>query len=168
MIMYVAGDRVLYGSHGVCRVTALEQRKVDRKLLTYLALEPEGQQGASYLVPTHNEVAMGKLCPILTREELEALLASENVRSGQWVEDGNQRKLLYRELISSGDREKLLQMICALYRHKEARLAEGKKFHQTDDNFLRDAEKLICSEICYVMGLEAPQAREYLREKLGA
>lgn len=166
--MYVAGDRVLYGSHGVCRVTALEQRRIDKKLLTYLALEPEGQQGASYLVPTHNEAAMGKLSPVLSREELENLLASENIRSGQWVEDGNLRKTLYRELISSGDRERLLQMICALYRHKESRIAEGKKFHQTDDNFLRDAEKLICSEICFVLDLDVQQAREYLRSKLGA
>lgn len=166
--MYVAGDRVLYGSHGVCRVTALEQRKVDRKILTYLALEPEGQQGASYLVPTHNEVAMAKLCPLLSCDALETLLASDIIREGEWVEDGNQRKLIYRELISGGNREKLLQMLFALYRHKEARLAEGKKFHQTDDNFLRDAEKLICGEICFVLGMEFTQAREYLREKLQA
>ena len=164
--MFVAGDRVLYGSHGVCRVMALEERKIDRKLVTYLALEPEGQAGSSYLVPTHNAAAMAKLSPILSREELESLLTSDVIRGGDWVEDGNQRKLLYRELISSGDRVKLLQMICALYRHKEARLAEGKKFHQSDDGFLRDAERLIASEIACVMELDPQQAKAYLKEKL--
>lgn len=164
--MYVAGDRVLYGSHGVCRVTAMEERKIDRKVVTYLALEPEGQPGASYLVPTHNAAAMAKLCPILSREQMEALLSSEDIRQGEWVEDGNQRKLLYRELLSSGDRVRLLQMICALYRHRDARLAEGKKFHQSDDGFLRDAERLVCSEISCVMELDMQQAKAYLKEKL--
>lgn len=164
--MFEAGDRVLYGSHGVCCVTALEERRIDRKLVTYLVLEPEGQAGSSYLVPTHNAVAMAKLCPILSRGELETLLTSGEIRSGGWTEDGNQRKLLYRELLSSGDRVRLLQMICALYRHKEARLAEGKKFHQSDDGFLRDAEKLVCSEISFVLGMDAQQARAYLKEKL--
>lgn len=164
--MFVAGDRVIYGSHGVCRVTKLEDRKIDRKYVTYLVLEPEGQPGASYLVPTHNAAAMAKLCPILCRDALEALLASEEIRLGEWTEDGNQRKLLYRELLNGGDRVRLLQMICALYRHKEARLAEGKKFHQSDDGFLRDAEKLICSEISCVLGLDSQQAKLYLHEKL--
>lgn len=164
--MYSAGDRVLYGSHGVCKVTAQEQRRIDRKLMTYLALEPEGQPGASYLVPTHNAAAMAKVCPVLTRQELDDLLDSGEIRQGEWVEDGNQRKLLYRELISSCDRVRLLQTIRSLYRHRDSRMAEGKKFHQSDEGFLRDAEKLICSEISYVMALDFPQAKAYLKEKL--
>ena len=164
--MYVAGDRVLYGSHGVCRVTALEQRKIDRKMVTYLALSPEGQPGASYLVPTHNPAAMAKLSPILSREAMDALLASGEIRHSDWIEDSNQRKAVYRETLCCGDRVRLLQMICALYRHTAARLAEGKKFHQSDDGFLRDAEKLICSEISCVMELDMHQARAYLKEAL--
>lgn len=164
--MFVAGDRVLYGSHGVCRVSALEERKIDRKLVTYLVLEPEGQSGTSYLVPTHNAAAMAKLCPILSPDAMDELLSSNEIRHGDWIDDSNRRKQIYRELLSSGDRIKLLQMICGLYRHKEARLAEGKKFHQSDDGFLRDAEKLICSEISCVMGFDLPQAKAYLKEKL--
>lgn len=164
--MYAAGDHVLYGSHGVCRITALEDRKIDRKMVAYLVLEPLGQPGASYLVPTHNAVAMGKLSSVLSPEAMEALLSSEEIRAGEWIADGNQRKLIYRELLSGGDRVKLLQMICALYRHRETRLSEGKKFHQSDDNFLRDAEKLVCSEIGFVFGLDLSQSRTYLKEKL--
>ena len=164
--MYVAGERVLYGSHGVCRVTALEERRIDRKNVIYLVLEPLGQSGASYLVPTHNAAAMAKLCPVLPREELVALLESEHIRQWELVEDGNQRKAQYRELLGSCDRVRLLQMISALYRHRESRYAEGKKFHQIDEGFLRDAEKIICSEIGCVLELDPQQARAYLREKL--
>ena len=44
--MYQTGDRVVYGSHGVCCVASLEERVIDRKIVQYLALEPVGQEGA--------------------------------------------------------------------------------------------------------------------------
>ena len=56
--MYQTGDRVVYGSHGVCCVASLGERIIDRKIVQYLALEPVGQEGARYLVPTHNPAAM--------------------------------------------------------------------------------------------------------------
>ena len=164
--MYVAGDRVLYGSHGVCRVAALDTRRVDRKTVTYLVLEPLGQNGSSFLVPSENAAALAKLKPILSREELESLLSSDAVQAADWAEDGSRRKLQFREIMSSGDRLRILQMIFWLHKHKQARIAEGKKFHQTDDGFLRDAEKLVCSEICCVFGMDPQQGRAYLREKL--
>lgn len=111
--MYQIGQLLVYGVHGVCRILEEEQRTVDRKKVTYLVLEPAGQEGAKYLVPTHNAAAMAKLRPVLKREALEALLESPGIRGEVWVQDENRRKQLYRELIGSGDRERLLAMISA-------------------------------------------------------
>lgn len=164
--MYQVGDKVVYGVHGVCIVAALEECLIDRKRLTYLALEPVGQDGSRYLVPTHNAAAMGKLRSMLNKEELKDMLMSPSVRADAWIREENQRKQTYRELISSGDRERLMQMVHTLYRHKAAQTAAGKKFHLCDDNFLRDAEKLLASEVSVVMELETPDALHFIRTKL--
>lgn len=164
--MYQIGDQVVYGVHGVCRVVDQEERIVDRKHLTYLALEPVSQDGSRYLVPTHNAAAMSKLKHMLSREELAALMDSEEVRADGWIKDENQRKQTYRELISSGDRAKLMQMVRTLYRHKASQAASGRKVHLCDDNFLRDAEKLLVGEISVVMGMEPDQAKQFIRSKL--
>lgn len=166
--MYQVGEKVLYGMQGVCAVTDLEKRVVDRKTVTYLVLEPVGQEGSRYLVPTHNEAAMAKLRKILTKEELSALLDSPEVRSQEWILDENRRKQLYRELISSGDRLRLMQMVHTLYCHRSSQKATGRKCHLCDENFLRDAEKLLSGEISLVMELDAEGARQFLREKLKA
>lgn len=166
--MYQMGDRVVYGIHGVCRIVDQEKRVIDRKTVTYLVLEPMGQEGSRYLVPTHNEAAMSKLRPMLTPEELEALMGSEEVRQDGWIREENLRKNTYRELITSGDRAGLLRMVHTLYRHKREQNAAGKKVHLADENFLRDAEKLLVSEISVVMSLPADQARTYLRTQLQA
>ena len=164
--MYQAGDRVLYGIHGVCCVKKAEERILDGNRRLFLVLEPEGQTGCQYLVPTHNAAAMAKLRPMLTVTELQQLLSSDEIRKSAWIADENQRKLTDRALISGGDRVQLLQMIYTLYRHQSKQREQGKKFHQCDENFLRDAEKLVCSEISAVMGMDADSTRSYLRDQL--
>lgn len=164
--MFQVGDTVVYGIHGVCKVADLEERVIDRKRLTYLALEPVGQGGSRYFVPTHNETAMAKVRSMLSREDWEALIQSKEVLADGWIKDENQRKQTYRELIAGGDRTKLLQMVHTLYRHKAAQSAAGKKCHLCDENFLRDAERLLISEMSIVMGMEPDQAKQYIRSKL--
>ena len=68
--MFAVGSLVLYGIHGVCKITREEQRTVDRKQISYLVLEPLDSSGSQFLVPSQNENALSKLRPILTKQEL--------------------------------------------------------------------------------------------------
>lgn len=164
--MYQVGDQVVYGIHGVCRVVEEQKKIVDRKPITYLALKPVGKAGSCFYVPTHNAAAMGKIRNMLTVQELNDLLQSEAVRSDGWIRDENQRKQTYKSLISGCDRTSIARMVYTLYRHKEQQLAAGKKVHLCDDNFLRDAEKMLISEISVVLNLTAEEAKTYLRNTL--
>ena len=164
--MFQTGDKVIYGMHGVCVITDWEKRIVDGKQVVYLVLEPVGQPGSRFLVPTHNAAAMGKVRPMLSREALEELLSSDNVRTDVWIRDEGQRKQLYRELISCGDRQRLAQMICTLYRCRAVLTDAGKRFHMCDENFLRDAEKILSGEIASTLELPSAEALRYLRSKL--
>ena len=164
--MYQLGDQVIYGMHGVCRVADVENKIIDRKLVVYLVLEPVGQEGSRYLVPTHNAAAMGKIHALMSREELMILLLSGFVRENAWISDEGRRKQSYRELITGGDRPLITQMVATLYRHRQELSASGKKFHMCDENFLRDAEKLLSSEIAVILDMPANEAREFLRKTL--
>lgn len=164
--MYQKGDRVVYGIHGVCRIVGTEVRTVDRKMVEYFALEPLDQPGARFYVPTQNQAALAKLRPVLDAQSLTALLHSQEARRDSWIADEGQRKLRYRELISSGDRAALLSMVGSLHRHKQAQAAQGRKFHLCDENFLRDAEKLLNSEFSLVLGIEPGKVGEYVKNAL--
>lgn len=164
--MFEIGDKVVYGIHGVCCVSGFEEKIADRKRMTYLVLEPVEKDGSRYMIPTHNASAMGKLQHILTKAELETLLHSDAVHADSWIPNENERKQTYRELIGSGNREGLMCMIHTLYGHRAAQMAAGRKCHLCDENFLRDAEKLLGSEISEVMGMEPTQARQYIRDTL--
>ena len=164
--MYQAGEWVVYGIHGVCRVVGTEKQLVNRKRTQFLVLEPLNHGESRFYLPTENATAMAKLKEVLSKAELEALLVSEQVHENMWIHEESRRKQYYRELIGSGDRIALMKMVSSLYRYKTAQLESGKKFHQSDDNFLRDAERLLSSEIALVMELSMEEARNYLRQKL--
>jgi len=165
-MMYQSGECVIYGIHGVCRVIGLEKQLINRKRTEYLVLEPLGSGESRFYVPTSSDLAMAKLRPVLEKEALINLMESDEIHNSEWIADESARKNCFRELIGSGDRTALLKMVCMLYQYKERQLAAGKKFHQCDDNFLRDAEKLLSSEICYVMSVSPEEAKKFLREKL--
>lgn len=164
--MYQIGDKVTYGIHGVCAIVDTEQRVIDRNNITYLVLEPISQAGARYLVPTHNQVAMSKLSAVMDKQALLALLSDSAASADAWIRDENSRKQRYRELIGSGDRLRLMQMCASLYRHREEQLSAGRKIHMCDENFLRDAEKLLCSEISLVMEVTSEEAKRILYSNL--
>ncbi len=164
--MFAAGDLVVYGIHGVCRITALEERTVDRKAVRYYVLEPQDQPGSTYLIPTENPAAVAKLRPMLSERELRELLSSPQVRQDAWIADENQRKQAYRELITGGDRAALIRMVGTLRRHRQAQKEAGRKFHLCDENFLRDAEKLLSAEFSQVLGIPADQVGSFIQSAL--
>ena len=128
-------------------------------------LEPLSKAESKFYLPLGNPTALAKLKTVLSAEELQALLDSPEVREGNWIDEESRRKMYYKELVVRGDRLEILQAICGLYRYKAAQAEAGKKFHLCDDNFLRDAEKLMSSEIALVLEMTMEQARDYLREK---
>lgn len=164
--MYQVGDQFIYGVHGICCIADLEQRSVGGRKILYYVLELRSGNGTRFYVPANNEAAVSKLRKLLTREELDALLSSEAVREDAWITDENQRKQVYRELIGSGDRARLVSMIGSLYRHKRSQEAAGRKFHLCDENFLRDAEKLLRSEFAEVLDIPQDQVGAYIRKAM--
>lgn len=164
--MYQIGDQVVYGFHGVCRIVDMEKRVVDRKTVRYYVLEPRDQSNARFYIPTENQAAVSKLRPVLSREELDEILARDSIWMDAWIVDKNTRKQRYRELINSGDWAALLTMVYTLYRHRREKKAAGRKFHLCDENFLRDAEKLICSEVSVVMEIPAEEVPDFLMRQM--
>lgn len=165
--MYEVGQQVLYGSHGICSIVRIESMRFGKTRANYYCLQPIGQKDAQYYVPVDNAAAVAKLRPIATKEELLGLLHSDEIRQDNWIHEENQRKLRYRELISSGDRAELLKTIYALHRHKKQQAAIGKKLHQCDEGFLSDAQKLLNAEFSLVFGLEPNEINAFITSEMG-
>lgn len=49
----------------------------------------------------------------------------------------------------------LIKMIKAVYTHKKAREAEGKRLHMMDEQFFKNAEQILYNEFQYVLNLNS-------------
>lgn len=163
---FQCGDHVVYGIHGVCRIVDIEKKIVDRKTVEYYVLQPSTQTDATYYVPVHNEAAVAKMRKMLTAAELNALLDSDEIHADCWITEENLRKDRYRKLITGADCAELIGMIRSLHLHKQKQLEAGKKFHICDENFLKDAQRLIASEVSQILGIEPDQVEQYIRNRL--
>lgn len=164
--MFQVGSQVVYGVHGVCNIIGTEVRTVDRKKVEYFILQPNDQRGAQFYVPAHNQAALSKLRPLLTKMELESMLETSDIIQDSWIPVENLRKQKYKELINSADFAAIINMICLVQHHREEQLAAGRKFHLCDENFLRDAKKLLISECSVVLGIPQADVSAYLNNKL--
>lgn len=165
-MQFQSGDMVVYGIHGVCRVVGTQERTVDRKCVEYYVLVPTHQSDAAFYVPMHNPAAVSKMRSILSKEALTALLQSEEIKADCWILNEAARKDKYRAMITRADCAELIRMLRALHLHKQEQLAAGKKQHLCDENFMKDAERVIRSEVSAVMEIPPEAVGEFLRSKI--
>lgn len=165
-MVFKPGQKLLYGVHGVCTVVGIEQRKVDRKMVEYYCLSPVEPSASNFYIPTGNPAALSKLHPLMTKAELEALMQAVKADPAQWIADENRRKQHYRDLMATLDRKAMLCAVGSLMRQRDAQQALGKRLHMCDENFLRDAQRLIAGEFSLVLGIPKEEVQQYIQNTL--
>ena len=113
--MFQVNDVIIYGTQGVCKITGKEEKMVNGTKKTYFVLKPVNEKSATIFAPTDNAFVLKKMRRLLTRDEIHGLIDSMPEENGLWVENENERKELYKSILSKGDHLELIKMI------KEAR-----------------------------------------------
>ena len=101
--MFKAGDFVVYGSNGVCRVQkvgTLDSPGVPKDRL-YYTLIPYYIKGSTIFTPVDNQKVI--IRPVLTREEALKLIDEISGIDMLWIGDEKKRELQYKEAFRSCD-----------------------------------------------------------------
>lgn len=155
--MLKAGDVIIYGTQGVCRVEGMEEKTVGGEKKNYFVLKPVNDNGSTIFAPTDNALVQKKIRRLLTRGEIIALIDAMPDENADWIENDNERKDYYRKILAGGNHVELIQMIKAVYAHRKAREAEGKRLHMMDEYFFKDAEQCLYNEFQYVLKLKSKE-----------
>lgn len=156
------GTYVLYGKTGVCLVK--EQTTMAGGL--YYVLSPVGDSRSSVFVPCNNAELLARMRPLLTREEIDGLLSDVDDVRLAWVDDRNERTMLYRTITGNGDRKELVRLVCCLMRKKQEKLAMGKRLSTMDESFLQECVRLVQEEFSMVLGIPEREVGPYIQERL--
>lgn len=164
--MYQVNDSVMYGTHGVCEVTAvgrLSMSVADRKK-KYYTLRPVYQKDSLVYVPVDNVKLPMRL--VLTGKEAEELVEEIPQLETIWIGNEKERESQYKEAVRSGDCRELVRIIKTIYLHKKERLDEGKKVAAVDERYFHQAEELLYEELAYALDMGVDQVGDYIASKI--
>ena len=164
--MFKVKDVVVYGSQGVCEIIGIEDQKVGGEVKKFFVLKPKDDKGATCYVPTWNEKAWGKMRRVMTPNEINSMIDSMPDKKPNWIDNENERKETYRQILASGDQAAIISMLQALFLHQKERQAEGKRLHLSDERFMKDAEQLFYHEWQYVLNLDKDSLMAYIIERI--
>ena len=101
--MFQVNDVIIYGSHGVCKITAIEEKSISGVKKAYFVLKPIKDQGPTIYAPTDNAIVLKKMRKLLTVSEINHLIDSMPDEKTVWIDNVNARKECYKNLLASGD-----------------------------------------------------------------
>ncbi len=164
--MYQVEDAVLYGSDGLCWISDIVTKDFCGTPTEYYVLKPVRQEASLIYVPVGNEALVHKMRPVLPEKDVLALIEGMPDEEARWIEDHDERKMVYREILATGDRSGLIRMIKSLYLHEQEMKGSGKHLRAVDERFFKEAERLLYDEFALVLGLEPDQVLPFIRKRL--
>lgn len=164
--MFKVGDTVYYGAQGVCKIESETEQKFGREVKKYLVLKPVYDNRNTIFVPTDNEKLYSKMQNILEKQELLAILDDIVNQDIIVIQNNHERKEKLKQILAQGDRMLTLRLIKTLYSVRDKKLAIGKRLPSTDEYILKEAERLFCNELAFVLDIPFEEALSMVKEKI--
>lgn len=164
--VYHVEDAVLYGSDGICRIAEIVTKDFGGAPTEYYVLKPIRQEASTIYVPVKNEALVQKMRHVLPEEKILELIEGMPDEKVHWIENDEERKTAYREILSTGDRSGLIRMIKSLYLHEKEMKGNGKHLRAADERFFKEAERMLYDEFALVLGIEPEQVLAFIQERI--
>ena len=160
--MFTAGDIIVYGGEGVCRVESIGPSRIhgaDPGKL-YYCLTPLWRSG-QVLTPVDTGILMR---PVWRREEAQALVEDIAALPAMNLHpDLRSSKELYHATVMSYDGRETARLIRALHRKRVWMTAHNKRINQMDERYLKRAEEQLYGELAVALALPREEIPDYIR-----
>lgn len=165
---HIIGETVVYGGNGVCNITEIKDISFfHERPKKYYVLEPVFcKQAAVMYVPLDNEVMIAKMQPVISHDEAMGLIESIASVNEAWIDDKNERKDYFNNIISHGTREEILIVIKTIIAHREQLSADGKRLNMQDEKALAEAEKRMNTELAVALNMRPEEIANFVNERM--
>lgn len=168
MFSFSAGDTIVYGTQGVCKIKEISNLKFGGKTGEYYVLSPVNDPKSALYVPLGNEKLTAKMRPLLTESDICGIIDEASKDEREWISDDTGRKNYCDSVVKAGDRLELMRLIAMLYLRREELKRNKKHFHNVDAQYLKAAERILNDEFSYVLGIPADDVPDFIRGRVEA
>lgn len=160
------GDTVLYGIDGVCKITDIVRKNFKGRMINYYVLHPVFNDRSVLYVPKDNKESVARMRHALTSRQIKLIFKKTPNRQCKWIENENERKAYFKEILYGGDSKELVKLVKTLYLHQKKQQSLGKKMHMSDEKFFKDAERLLYEECAVAFKITPAEVFPYLQQML--
>ena len=164
--MFKVNDTVLYGVDGVCCISEIVQKKFGKETLEYYVLKPVATASSTIFIPVDNEVLTERMRRILSPDEIYEIIHSVPDENLAWVENDMERQRGFNDILRSGDRTKIIQLIKTLHGKKQDLLALKRKLRAADEKLLKEAESILYEEFAYVLNINQDEMLPFIIDEI--
>ncbi len=157
--MFKSGEHVIY-KHDVCFIKDIKEIR-GQKFYVLGPIEDE-----SLTINISFEKATGLIRSIMSKKEVEEIIASIPEVEEIVVDNDKQIEQEYRRLLNNGLQQDLLRIIKTTYLRNENRLKANKKIGEKDNNYFKMAEKLLYNEFSKALNMPYDDVKEYVINKV--
>lgn len=155
---FKTGDKVIEPTIGICEIQGIRRQEVDGKIMDLYVFA--GPNNAVVLVPKHQLEKRGVRFP-MSKEETKKIITSLKTPTSPDRESPHTQYTKYREILNSGDPQKISKLIRDLYILDQNNALKGK-----ERDIMEQAKKFLIDEICYVRGESRTKVTEEIEEAL--
>ena len=154
--MWKTGDRLIYKTLGVCTFEGIKSESFMGEMCEYYQLRPLGDEKNVTLVPKNNQALVARMFPLVSTEEAGRIISLFDTFEHPWKDNDKLRAEDFKSTLESCDRERIAGLINTVRKKRREAFEKGKKTRASDESFCERAEKLLFSELSYVLGCEIP------------
>lgn len=147
--MFNIGDLVIYSTMGICKIVDICEKTYAGTTRNYYIMHPIEDDTLIIQNPVDNDRIMMK--KIIGRNEAEEVLESFKLPGIQWIENGNERNRNYSDIVSSGDRRGISNIINTLMCKKYELEMADKKISEHDRKLLLHNQKILFKELAITL-----------------
>lgn len=155
------GSFISYCGHGVCRIDGLRKMNFGKGEQDYLVIAPLSEKGATIYLSADNPKIQTKIRPVLTKAEIDSVLAGIRSEQMTWIEDRKARVARFQQILSQSEPRSLLLMAFCLQARREE-----KGLPSSELDILHKAQNIIEQEFSFALELPKQEIRQYIYDRV--
>ncbi len=152
--MFKIGDKVTYGTVGVCEISDITENELTGELREYYVLRPVDTDKSTIYVPVLNEKLTSRMRKIPSEKELKSIMSQSKKEKLDWIDNNFERNDEFHAILSDGDIKENIKLLRALNLRANELQKIGKHLPKADERIFKECSKLVCSEISLILSME--------------
>lgn len=157
MVKFKIGETVVEPTIGICTVQGIRRMTVDGVEENYYIFQ---SGNARVMVPKSQLQKRGIRKP-MSKDEVKKIFSLLKVPVSPNRNDARLQYMNYREVMKSGDPQKITRLLRDLYT-----LEQGDELKGKEKEIMEQAKRFLCEEITFIKGISKTKVMEHINESL--